>query len=138
MFCVIYVSAAKAPMAREDLRRLLETSRANNQRRGITGMLVYKDGNFMQAIEGEEQEVRALQRTISADPRHHRVLELLATTIATRSFAEWTMGFRDLRDPELRSIPGYNEFLNTPLTGEEFAADPSIAQKLLLSFKQTM
>ena len=48
------------------------------------------------------------------------------------------MGFRNLSDPALRDIPGYNEFLNTPLSGEEFAGNPTRAQKLLLSFKARM
>ena len=48
------------------------------------------------------------------------------------------MGFRDLNSAEVRSLPGYSEFLNTPLTGKEFAADPSRAHKLLLTFKKSM
>jgi hypothetical protein len=48
------------------------------------------------------------------------------------------MGFRDLQSPEARAIPGYSEFLNTPLTAREFSEDPTRAQKLLLTFKKTM
>ncbi|MDP9457949.1 MAG: hypothetical protein M3Q60_19755 [Actinomycetota bacterium] len=48
------------------------------------------------------------------------------------------MGFRDLESEEARSNPAYSEFLNTPLTGKEFSANPSRSQKLLLSFKKSM
>jgi hypothetical protein len=55
-----------------------------------------------------------------------------------RQFPDWSMGFRDLDSPDARSEPGYSGFLNAPLTGREFSADPSRAQKLLLTFKRTM
>jgi hypothetical protein len=33
-------------------------SRENNAKRGVTGMLLYKEGNFIQVLEGDEREVR--------------------------------------------------------------------------------
>jgi Sensors of blue-light using FAD. len=48
MFFLVYVSSATRPFSREDLRVLLETCRKNNAELGVTGMLLYKDGNFMQ------------------------------------------------------------------------------------------
>ncbi len=58
MFFLVYVSSAVRPFSRVDLDDLLATSRANNARVGITGMLLYKDGNFMQVLEGDEEAVR--------------------------------------------------------------------------------
>ena len=39
-------------------------------------MLLYKDGNLMQVLEGEESAVRALYAKITADDRHrgHMIL----------------------------------------------------------------
>jgi hypothetical protein len=45
------------------------------------------------------------------------------------------MAFRDLDSPDQRDVPGYGEFLNTPLTGKEFASKPSHGEKLLLLYK---
>ncbi len=60
MFSLTYVSSAVRPFAEDELADLLAVSRQNNARLGITGMLLYKDGNFMQVLEGEEAEVRTL------------------------------------------------------------------------------
>lgn len=117
---------------------LLATSRENNAKLGITGMLLYKDGNFMQVFEGEEEAVRALYEKIRADSRRSGVITLQQVLAEERQFPDWSMGFRNLDSPELRTVPGYSEFLNTPLTGGEFSADPSRSQRLLLTFKRTM
>lgn len=138
MFSLVYVSSAARPFSRSDLEDLLATSRDNNARAGITGMLLYKDGNFMQVLEGEEGAVRAVYDKIGADPLHKGEIILRQGVTEERQFPNWSMGFRDLHSPEARAIPGYSEFLNTPLTGQEFSGDPTRAQKLLLTFKKTM
>ena len=101
-------------------------------------MLLYKDGNFMQVLEGDEDTVRALSTKIADDPRHRGLITLLQGPREERQFPDWSMGFCDLASAEVLSIPGYNEFLNTPLTREEFSADPSRSQRLLLTFKENM
>jgi hypothetical protein len=138
MFFLVYVSSAVTPFSKSELVDLLATCRENNSRLGITGMLLYKDGNFMQVLEGDEDTVRALYDRIAHDPRHRGLLTLIQGTQAEPQFPDWSMGFRDLNDPDVRSVPGYNEFLNSPLTGEEFSSDPTRCQKLLLTFKRTM
>jgi hypothetical protein len=125
------------PLSRVELRALLKTSRANNTRDGITGMLLYKDGNFMQVLEGHEAAVRATFRRIQRDPRHRGIIELLSGDAAEREFPDFSMGFRDLDSEDVREIAGYSEFLNTPLAGAEFSGDPSRCKKLLLTFKKS-
>ncbi len=138
LLTLIYASSARVPFSNQDLTALLETARRNNTGLGVTGMLVYRDGNFMQAIEGEEEAINRLHDKILRDPRHGGLITLLKRRIERRQFPDWSMGFRNLADPELRKIPGYSEFLNTPLNGEEFAAAPNRAQKLLMTFKNRM
>jgi len=52
MFFLVYVSSTTRPFSGEDLRVLLETCRKNIAELGVTGMLLYKDGNFMQPSKG--------------------------------------------------------------------------------------
>ena len=137
LYSLVYVSSATKPFSVDELRTLLERTRANNTRRSVSGMLLYKDGNFMQALEGEEATVKAVYATIAQDPRHTGAIMLLSGPIEARAFAEWSMGFRDLR-ADTAGVEGYSAFLNTPLTSAEFLAEPSRAQKLLLMFKQKM
>ena len=138
MFFLTYVSSAVKPFSQSELLDLLTKSRENNSKLGVTGMLLYKDGNFMQVLEGDEDTVRVLITKIASDPRHRGLIILLQGPLEERQFPDWSMGFRDLTSAEVLAIPGYNEFLNTPLTGEEFSADPSRCQKLLLTFKKNM
>jgi len=52
-----------------------------------------------------------------------------------RNFGDWSIGFRDLGEQNALKTSGFNDFLNTPLTGAEFAKDPSRSMKLLLLFQ---
>jgi len=138
MFVLVYVSSAVKPFSQPALVKLLEKSHANNAKRGITGLLLYKDGNFMQVLEGEEDVVRTLYRKIARDPRHRGVITLSQGPLAARQFPDSSMAFRDLNAADVLSTPGYSEFLNTSLTGKEFSSDPTLCQKLLLTFKKSM
>ena len=60
MFHLVYVSSAVRPFSKSELVELLNVTRDNNSRLGVTGMLLYRDGNFMQVLEGGEPVVRAL------------------------------------------------------------------------------
>lgn len=138
MFFNVYVSSAIKLFSQSELLDLLAKSRGNNAKLGITGMLLYKDGNFMQALEGEEIAVRALYTKIGRDPRHRGMITILEGPLEERQFMNWSMGFCDLNSAAVLSTPGYSEFLNTPLTGEEYSSDPTRSQKLLMMFKENM
>ena len=138
MLSLVYVSSATQLFSEEDLKALLEQSREKNARLGVTGMLLYKDGNFMQVLEGADDAVTRLYSTIQNDPRHHGVLELVRQQIEAREFASWSMGFKNLRDANLQQTPGYSTFLNEPLNSASFHADPTRAQKLLGMFREKM
>jgi len=137
LYSVTYVSSANAEFNEIALQELLQKARHNNARDGLTGMLLFKGGNFMQVLEGEEQIVRNRFRIIANDPRHKGALALLQGPIPARSFTDWSMGFQHLSTADA-SIPGYSQFLNTPLTSPAFADQPSQAKKLLLMFRQKM
>ena len=70
------------------LLELLAVARRNNPRAGVTGQLLYKDGNFMQLIEGDEAAVRALFARIERDPRHGGVIVLLDHVVPEREFSD--------------------------------------------------
>ncbi len=136
MFSLTYVSSAMIPFSARELRQLLEICNVNNRERDVTGMLLYKDGNFMQVLEGEERIVRSVHDKITRDTRHRGLITLLQEDLSGRQFPSWSMGFRDLGS-DLDNPEGYSEFLNMPLTSQEFKSDPSKAQKLLLTFKKS-
>jgi len=138
MLSLVYVSSATVPFTPDELVALLKKSHEKNARLGITGMLLYKEGNFMQVLEGEEAAVRELYETIRHDPRHHDVITLLEEEVPAREFSEWSMGFVDLKTVDVRDVPGYSAFLSTPLTGDAFAENPSRCRSLLRMFRKYM
>lgn len=95
MFQLVYISTARGPVAREDLDAILAASRRNNRRDGVTGLLVAGGRRFLQALEGEERNVRAAFDRIAADPRHHAIVTLVSRPVAERRFGDWAMAHQD-------------------------------------------
>ncbi len=136
MYFIVYVSAAVTWFSPTELRALLASCRLNNERAGITGMLLYKDGNFMQALEGDENAVRALHARIEVDRRHHGLLTICSGQADARQFEQWSMAFVDLGAPAEDLPAGYSRFFDLPLTDPVFVQSPNRCQELLNLFRQ--
>ena len=136
LFSLVYLSTATVPFSKLDLLELLGKSRKNNATLGISGMLLFKDGHFLQVLEGEEKKVQPLYEKIALDTRHENPFILAMEYRSDRTFPDWSMGFHDLRSGDVEKIPGFTVFLDTNLTSDDFAADPGKARKLLLLFKE--
>ena len=89
---LLYVSNA-CDIAPGDLDNILTTSRRHNALMGVTGLLLFIDGGFLQMLEGEEISVRTLYTRIAADRRHFDPRLMLDREVAVRAFPEWSMGF---------------------------------------------
>ena len=129
IFSTVYVSAAAEPWAQDELRALLAGCRANNAAAGVTGLLLYRDGVFMQVLEGEEETVRSLYRRIARDPRHHDVANIWVAHAPQRRFPDWSMGFRNLEDHEV-DLEGYRDLLVKPLDLGRLGRRDAVAQLL--------
>ena len=89
---LMYASRAAAPLNDADLGAILKTSREHNPAEGITGLLCYSEGVFVQVLEGGRDAVNARYKHIVQDPRHRDVILLAYQEIAERDFPGWTMG----------------------------------------------
>lgn len=107
MLSTVYASTATTPLDEDELAALLVTCRANNAEAQLTGMLVYRDGRFLQVLEGPETAVRGLLTRLSADPRHRGMRIMFEEPIMERQFAEWTMGFERADTGSDADLPGY-------------------------------
>lgn len=110
MLSIAYVSAATAAVSDEDIAELLTRSRANNERDGLTGALLYHHGRFIQILEGPDDVVHARLEIIAADPRHRNIQKMREQVIVARQFPEWTMGFRPLSDTSVHQLDGFEDF----------------------------
>ena len=91
------------------IQAILETARRHNHEHGVTGILVYGGGIFMQAIEGGRQAVSDLYGAIQRDPRHKDVALLHYEEILERRFGGWTMGLVDLGRVNASVVLKYSE-----------------------------
>jgi hypothetical protein len=91
MLQLVYISTATKGASCADI---LRTSRRNNGRDSITGLL-YADGvRFMQALEGPADAVEAAYQRIKADPRHRAPVILSRRDVDAREFGDWEMAER--------------------------------------------
>ena len=136
MYQIIYVSTAAEPIDEDGLIELLKQSRANNERYRITGMLLYKAGRFIQAIEGNEEDVTELYEVIKRDLRHRNVDTLRSVYRPNRDFPDWTMGFQNLDSDMFAYHDSFTKILENNFNPEYFDASVTEAHALLLTFKR--
>jgi len=95
MKCIIYVSKAlddgNDKTIPKGLSTIFRQARKKNKELGVTSVLSYRQGYYIQAIEGEANAVDALFASIINDERHQRVTTILDTQTEQPFFPEWSM-----------------------------------------------
>jgi hypothetical protein len=116
---LFYISRS---LARPDeLDALLRLARQHNERRGVTGTLLFTGGHFAQLLEGPAAALAETMAVIRRDRRHEAIHELLGGPITQRRCGAWSMAFV--------STPGADDLIQHLLTGPLVA--PERAQRLL-------
>jgi hypothetical protein len=135
MFSLTYTSEAQHAFDEPELEYLLQRSREWNHGHGLSGLLLYKAGAFMQAIEGDEKAVRkTFRRRITRDTRHAGIRILNASEVNARQFPDWTMGYRRVATPGEPELAGYDDFLTRGDFGPSWSA-PTPTRVLLDWFR---
>lgn len=106
---LLYVSRALDPNDNIATQSILDSARAHNMSNGITGILCYGGGIYLQAIEGGRQPVNELYGHIVRDPRHKDVVLLDYQEITERRFGGWTMGQVNLTKLNTSIVLKYSE-----------------------------
>ncbi|WP_296763641.1 BLUF domain-containing protein [Sediminimonas sp.] len=88
----------------EQTGEILAVSRRNNARDGLSGALIYDNTTFLQWLEGEVADIRAVFDRITADPRHTDIKLLLVRKLDDRWFPDWSMTAAVTQDQTLRSL----------------------------------
>ncbi len=134
IFQLVYISAANKEFTEEELQELLEKARINNESLGITGMLLFHQGSFIQALEGPLSAVEELYNKISEDKRHTETRVLYRGEHEERSFDSWSMGFYRSTQSASENLEGFHQFLKSGFRRDD-EEDPSAARKALLQFR---
>jgi hypothetical protein len=117
---LLYSSVAVAPhLTNVDLDGILLSARRRNVALGITGILLYYRGQFVQILEGRKALVDDIyQNHINPDTRHTGLNKVLENTIAHRSFSEWSMGLVSSKEIESLMPLSISEIIKNMLTKE--------------------
>jgi hypothetical protein len=130
---IVYASSAVSIPTLAQLNKLLAAARESNLQAGLTGMLLYHDGNFMQCLEGPEETLRTTYGRICVDPGHRGVTTLIDEQIEERCFADWQMGFLQPTSQEWKGLTAAN-WTRTAASGQK--AEQSDGYELLKQFSQ--
>lgn len=105
MFQLVYISSAREQITAGMLDAILTKSRSNNERDGVTGLLITGTRRFLQALEGSEQAVWDAYARIKNDPRHHALVLLTGRAVETRAFGNWAMACQESEEgPHQQSL----------------------------------
>jgi hypothetical protein len=102
-------------MEQAELAALLAQSREKNSKINVTGILMYADGTFIQALEGEQKDVDDLYEVIQRDIRHKNVIEIVSGYEEKRTFPDWLMAFLAPAPGKMAELTGYINPLNNAL-----------------------
>ena len=106
---LLYVSRAVDPEDSKAIQSILDSARDHNLSNGITGILCYGGGIYLQAIEGGRMQVNELYGHIVRDDRHKDVALLHYEEITERRFSGWTMGQVNLAKLNTSIVLKYSE-----------------------------
>jgi hypothetical protein len=140
-FYLIYFSQSKKLMQETDLLHLLNQSKKSNQEHGLSGMLLYLEGKFlnqiegrfMQVLEGGEEDVIRVFERIKKDRRHHDIIVLDQSPVSQSNFVTWSMGFKSIKLEAFKTLPGYFD-LNDEFLKSKVFQQSHLALNFLKSF----
>lgn len=138
LITLVYVSSAAGHFNDAESLEVLRVSQRNNAQANVTGMLLSKDGNLMQVLEGEADVVDRLAAKIALDHRHSGMMTLLRKPIAERQFSRWSMSFQNISELPVEDQEAYSPFLQRSFQDDFYRNQPSAAYKLMLNFKSRM
>ncbi|CAN5827842.1 hypothetical protein BH11PSE8_BH11PSE8_11730 [soil metagenome] len=129
LHAIVYVSSAVRLLGPEDIERLLVRARRRNATEGITGLLLYADGAFMQYIEGPRARLMKVYDIITADALHTGLTLLMDEDTGAREFADWAMGYDTATTPEFLQLR-QARWKRSPATSESLTPGKALLHKV--------
>jgi len=125
LYQLIYISQARRPMAHDELMVIQGEAIARNSEVGVTGVLLYGGGKFMQLLEGPREVLAELFGRIALDMRHERTRLLHHGPTQTRLAPSWSMGLANADRPgAAMSIESLESCIRAYASGRS-TADPA-------------
>jgi hypothetical protein len=127
---LLYVSNTSRDTPQPVLDDILAVARRNNPALGVTGMLLYVDGGFLQVLEGAGEVLEKLYAKIAADKRHWNA-QILLKRRSPRAFGDWSMGFHRPSPSEQREL---FQISNGAIAGHLADGDQPVLLRLMENF----
>lgn len=86
------------------LGEMMRDFKKNNFEHGITGLLIYSEGSFLQLIEGDEKPIDRLMKLIQKDKIHHSLIILAQAKTELRIFPAWSMGYEAVSQEQFAGV----------------------------------
>lgn len=105
----IYRGRASREISSAELVAILRAARSRNGSSGVTGLLLYGDGDFLHVLEGISEAVESVVGRIRADDRLLHLDVISDRTVGERQFPNWSMAFHPGEDDQPGE--GFSTFL---------------------------
>jgi methanogenic corrinoid protein MtbC1 len=102
--CMTYRSIATTTPSAAELEDLVLRARQRNRSLGLTGMLLFEDGQYFQTLEGPPDGLDAVWSSVERDPRHRSIEVLSQHLVPARLFSDWDLMLCNRRDEATRSL----------------------------------
>ncbi|MEC7522675.1 MAG: BLUF domain-containing protein [Myxococcota bacterium] len=132
---LIYVSRATRKLTLRDTMAILDAAKPNNEANGVTGLLAYGGGHFLQVLEGEGRQVTDTFARILRDARHEEAQIVDFSIIQARRFDDWSMHLINLDDPDRPSDARRPQRYRADASHPFFSTDPQVAFWMLYDLK---
>ncbi|PWJ43380.1 BLUF domain-containing protein [Sediminitomix flava] len=104
IYYLCYSSTRSEELSDDELFEILKKSQTNNADKKISGMLLCSDEYFLQVLEGDEEQVKALYNKISSDERHRHVKMVMEGHVEDRNFSAWSMTGTNITEEEFEML----------------------------------
>lgn len=135
LYQLLYLSKASRQMTMRDTLTIVDQAQRRNEADGITGMLCFGGGYFLQVLEGSHEQVNRTFYRIVGDPRHTDVRLVDFSLVRSRTFGDWSMRLINLDPPDRPTVAHRPSLVARDDTHPFFTTDPRMAYALLLELK---
>lgn len=111
LYRLIYTSSAVGVLRADELDRILLRAKASNAGAGITGLLLFHEGSYLQVIEGSPAGVLSLMERIRRDRRHTGLTPLESHPCQARAFPGSPMAYVAARNFTATQRREFSDFL---------------------------
>jgi len=138
IYQAIYSSAAEEALSDVAIAEILAVAHERNAVLGITGVLIFGEGIFLQILEGSQDAVTALLAKIASDQRHHDMKVFYRAEQAERAFGDWRMAYISPDPAEMSRWTGLRDMTTLVELRDEIERQPDRVPGILIAIVETL